>query len=88
MVHPIAMNTTEEPIESFVSNEEDPDEPSKQTKTGSILSYGRDFFLPTGLRCSVQNDLRLHRFLLDYNLRFLCPVGFLLWTLYLLLVVV
>lgn len=81
------METPEERNEvrlELSSEEEDPYERCNQTETSCTMSNGRDIFPSIWLRCCVQDDFRLDRFLLDYHIYFLPYIGFVLWGVYLL----
>jgi len=78
------MNTTDlETKDTTTPEKEDPDECSHKAQTGNALSNGGDVLSAFWLRRGIQDDLRLHRFLLDYHFYFLPYIGVVLWFTYL-----
>jgi hypothetical protein len=85
------MERTDTPVsvEGNLSTEvttSDGDDPyaCKQTEDGHFVPDGGQFLSAIWVRCNLQGNFRLHRFLLAYNLCFLPFVGMLFWAVFLL----
>jgi len=79
------LDIQEEPQKDTLTLEEDdPYGCMHQQQAIRIMPNGWNVFPSFWLRRSVQNDFRLHQFLLDYNFRFLPYIGIVLWAIFLL----
>jgi hypothetical protein len=54
---------------------------SSKEEPGEHLPHDRNVFQPLWVRCAFRVDDGVDRFLLDYGLNFLLPIGIILWTL-------
>ena len=64
-------------------DKDEPHEPIYHTTHGGVVPNGWNLLSASRLRRGFQSPLRLHEFLLDYNINFLPYLGCLLWGVYL-----
>jgi hypothetical protein len=72
-------NFTEMAGKNYTQMEGDSRSKKEETYSYSLLNFG-DILQPSWVRCPVCNCDEMDRFLLDYGLNFLLPIGLFLWV--------